>query len=170
MCNFNCIRFSQLWIVAYSTNQADPYNYILNRENQVNRLAIYHDRRFTKLWYSAASVLQSLPFICMLLNETHLSKQHKEVVKQLLDSEFLVNELEVLFNFTYKETLPFFYFFEVSFQQDLLKVFLTEYDDLSIWIMNTLETYVAHYPPIKVLKPTSELCCKVLKKMCLHVA
>ena len=31
---------------AHSTNQADLFDYILNRENQVNRLAIYHERRF----------------------------------------------------------------------------------------------------------------------------
>ena len=36
--------------------------------------------------------------------------------------------------------------------------------------MNTLDAYVVHYPHIKVLNPTSEICCKILKKMCLHAA
>ena len=42
---------------AHSTNQADLFDYILNRENQVKHLGIYHERRFTKLGYSAASIL-----------------------------------------------------------------------------------------------------------------
>ena len=36
--------------------------------------------------------------------------------------------------------------------------------------MNTLDDYVVHYPHIKVLHPTSELCCKIINKMCLHAA
>ena len=38
----------------------------------------------------------------MLINETHLSNQHVEL---MLDSEFLVTELEALFYFTHKVTL-----------------------------------------------------------------
>ena len=45
-------------------------------------------RKKSKLGYSASSILQSLRFICILINETHLSNQHVEVVKLLLDSEF----------------------------------------------------------------------------------
>ena len=34
--------------------------------------------------------------------------------------------------------------------------------------MNTLDDYVVLYPHINELKPTSELCCKIHNKMCLH--
>ena len=57
---------------AYSTNQADLFDYILNRQNQVKHHTIYHEPRFTKLWYSAVSILERLPFLWMLFNETHL--------------------------------------------------------------------------------------------------
>ena len=96
------------------TVQAGLFDYILNRENQINHLAIYHKRRFTKLGYSAASILQSLPFIRMLINETHLSNQHVEVVKLLFDSEFLVIEFEALSYFIHKVTLPILHFVEIS--------------------------------------------------------
>ena len=56
----------------------------------------------------------------MLINETHLSNQHVEVVKLLLESEFLVTELEALSFFTHKVTLPFLHFVEVITQQDVL--------------------------------------------------
>ena len=68
---------------------------------------IYHEHRFTKPRYSTSSILQSLRFICMLINKTHLSNQHVEVVKLLLDTEFLMTELEALSYFTHKVTLPF---------------------------------------------------------------
>ena len=55
----------------------------------------------------------------MLINETHISNQHVEVVKLLLDSEILVTVLEAISYFT----LPFLLFVEVSSQKDLLKEF-----------------------------------------------
>ena len=36
--------------------------------------------------------------------------------------------------------------------------------------MNTLDAYAVHHPHNKVLKPTSDLCFKILNKMCLHAA
>ena len=59
---------------ARSSNQADLFDFILPRENQVEHIAMYHERRFNKLDYSAGSIIQSLPYLRMLLiNETHLS-------------------------------------------------------------------------------------------------
>ena len=118
--------------------------------------------------HSTASILQSFLFLRMLINETHLSNQHVEVVKPLVDSEFIVTELEAFSFFTHKVTLSFLHFVEVSTQQDLLQVFSKLYEDLSNGLMNTLDDYVIHYPHIKILTPTSELCCNILNKMCLH--
>ena len=53
---------------ANSTNQTDLYNYIFEREGVVKHIAMYFECRFTKLGYSAASILESLPFLRMLLN------------------------------------------------------------------------------------------------------
>ena len=72
--------------------------------------------------------------------------------------------------FTHKVTLPFLHFVEVSSQENLLQVFPELYKDLSSGKMNTLDAYVVHYPHNKVLKPTSDLCLKILNKMCLHAA
>ena len=81
----------------------------------------------------------------MLINETHLSNQHVEVVKLLLDFEFLVTELEALSFFTHKVTVPFLHFVEVSTQHDLLQVFTKLYEDLINGLMNTFDDYVIHY-------------------------
>ena len=54
--------------LAHSTNQANLFYYIIQREGQVKPMALYYERKFTKLGYSAASILQSLPYLRMLLN------------------------------------------------------------------------------------------------------
>jgi hypothetical protein len=71
-----------------------------------------YERRFTKLGYSAASVLQALPYLRMLVDESHLSNQHIEIVRMFLDTEFLITELQVIAYFTHVITLPFLYFVE----------------------------------------------------------
>ena len=108
---------------ATSTNQADLFDHILEREGAVKHVAMYYERRFTKLGYSTASILEALPYLRMLLDETHLSNQHVEIVRMFLDSEFLITELNVLAYFTHRITLPFLYFVEVNTQEDLLDMF-----------------------------------------------
>ena len=155
---------------ARSSNQADLFDFILQRENQVKHIEMYHERRFTKLGYSAASIIQSLPYLRMLLNETHLSNLHVEIVRLLLDSEFLLTELEVLAYFTHKVTLPFLYFVEVNSQEELLKTFPLLYSDLLEGKLQTLNDYVIHYRHIPVAYPTSDLSKKILQKMCTDAA
>ena len=85
-----------------STNQADLFDFILRRENQVKHRSLYQELRFTKLGYSAASILDTLHYLRILLNESHLTKQHIEIVRMFLDSEFFIAELSVLAFFTHK--------------------------------------------------------------------
>ena len=46
---------------ASSTNQADLFDFVLQCENQVKHVSLYQECRFTKLGYSAASILDALP-------------------------------------------------------------------------------------------------------------
>ena len=57
---------------ATSTNQAELFGHILEREGAVKHVSMYYERRFTKLGYSAASILEALPCLRMRLNETNL--------------------------------------------------------------------------------------------------
>ena len=126
----------------HSTNQAALFDFIIQRENQIKRILMYSERRFTKLGYSAASILQSIPYLRMLLNETHLNNQHVEIVRLLLDSVFLLTELELLAFFTHKITLPFLHFVEVAQQQELLTIFPQLYEDLKLAKLDTLNEYI----------------------------
>ena len=103
---------------ASSTNQADLFDFILQRENQVKRISLYQERRFTKIGYSAA-----LPYLRMLLNESYLTNQHIEIVRMFLDSEFFITKLSVSAIFMHKVNLPLLTFVEISSQEELLRVF-----------------------------------------------
>ena len=155
---------------ATSTNQADLFDHILEREGQVKHIAMYYERRFTKLGYSAASILEALPYLRMLLDETHLSNQHVEIVRMFLDSEFLITELQTLAYFTHTITLPFLYFVEVNSQEELLKMFPLLYNDLNEGKMDTLKDYIVVYPHVKVHTPTEDVAFKILKMMCVDAA
>ena len=99
---------------ASSTNQVNLFDYILQRENKVKHIALYQKRRFTKLGFAAAFLLNSFKYLTMLINEARFSNQHTEIVRMFLDSEFFSTELSALSCFTHKVTLPFVYCFEIS--------------------------------------------------------
>ena len=151
---------------AHSTNQADLFDYILQREGQVKHIAMYYERRFTKLGYSAASILQSLPYLRIVINESHLSNQHIEIVRMFLDSEFLITELQVFAYFTHVVTSPFLYFVEVNSQEELLEMFPHLFNDLKCRAVDTLKEYRVEYPHIQVTQPTTDIVQQLLKKMC----
>ena len=155
---------------ASSTNQAELFDHILEREGVVKHIAMYYERRFTKLGYSAASILEALPYLRMLLDETHLSNQHVEIVRMFLDAEFLITELHVLAFFTHKITLPFLYFVEVNTQEDLLDMFPKLFGDLKVGKMDTLQDYIVEYTHVQVRTPTEEIASNILNLMCIDAA
>ena len=101
LCAIKCIlSFVSHDKFAASTNQAELFDYILHCEGKIKHLSLYQEHRFTKLGYSCTSILDALLYIQMVLNETHLSNQHTELVKMFLDSELLLTELSCLSYFT----------------------------------------------------------------------
>ena len=151
---------------ASFTNQADLFDFILQREIQVKHISLYQERRFTKLGCSAASILDALFYPRMLLNESHLTNQHIEIVCMFLDSEFFITELSLLAFFTHKVSLPLLNFVEISSQEELLRVFPKLYEDLQKGKMDTLEQYLVKYCHIVVSPPTNETETLLLESMC----
>ena len=82
-------------------------------------MSLYHERRFTKLGYSAASILHALPLLQMLLTETPKSNLLVEACRLYLECEFLLTELKVLSYFTFKVTPLFLNFVEKNNQEKL---------------------------------------------------
>ena len=152
------------------TNQADLFDYVLQREGKVKHLAMYRERRFTKLGYSCASILDALPFIEMVLNETHLSNQHTDIVRLFIESELVLTELKCLAYFTSKVSLPLLYAVEVSNQNDLCDIFPRLYKDLMNFNLETLNNWYIKYHHVEVSSPGSEIEKEILKKMCTDAA
>ena len=71
---------------ASSTIQADLFDFILPRENEVKHMALYHERRLTKLEYSVASIINVLPYLKMIVKESHLRNQNIKAISKFLDS------------------------------------------------------------------------------------
>ena len=150
---------------AASTNQADLFDFVLEPEGKVKHLSLYKERRFTKLGYSCASILDAYPYLEMVINETHLSNQRVDMVRVLLDSDFFLSELNVLAYFTHKVTLPL-NAVEVSYQQELCNIFPQLYKDLSEGSMNTLDNFSVQYRHLTVNTPSSDMDKALLNEMC----
>ena len=78
----------------------------------------------------------------MLVDESHLSNQHIEIVRMFLDSECFSTELGVLAYFTHKITLPFLYCVEISTQEEQLNILPKIYNDLKEKNMDTVERFL----------------------------
>ena len=82
---------------ASFTNQADLFDFILQPENQVKHISLYQESRFPKLGSSAASILDAFSYLCMLLNESHLTNQHMQIVCMFLDSEIQIISVSIFY-------------------------------------------------------------------------
>ena len=102
----------------------------------------------------------------MLLNETHMSNQHVEIVRMFLDSEFFITELTALAYFTDRVSLPLLNFVVVNSQDKLLEIFPKLFQDLKNGKMDILSDYLVVYKHVPIEPPTSETVHLLLKAMC----
>ena len=56
--------------LANSCSLADKFDYVTEREGKTKHMSLYHQRKFTKLGYSAASIIATLDLLQILLHET----------------------------------------------------------------------------------------------------
>ena len=66
-------------------------------------MSLYHNRRFTKLGYSAASILQPFLLLQSFLEETWKSNLPVQACKICLDCELFLTELQLLAYLLHKE-------------------------------------------------------------------
>ena len=104
------------------------------------------------------------------MNETEKTNLLVEACKLYLECDFFVTELKLLAYFTYKVTLPYLYFVEISDQQKLLDMLPRLHKDLQEGRMDRLKDYVIPYHHVVVQEPNSLLERKVLRLMCIDAA
>ena len=149
-----------------TTSLAEEFDHLLEKEGLYKHMALYHERRFTNLGYSAASILYALPQLRRLLAETWKTNLLVEACKLYVDCELFVTELHLLALFTKKITLPYLNCLEKSSQSNLLEIFPTLYDDLLKHDMTTLSNFEVEYRHVVVSEEINESEKVILERMC----
>ena len=114
---------------------------MLELEGLTKHISLYKERRFTKLGYNTASILQALPQITKLLMETWKCNLLIEAWKLYVNCELFITEQHLLTIFTHKITLPFFNCIEKSAQEELHKIFPKLHCDPLHHDMDTLQDF-----------------------------
>ena len=83
-----------------SVSLADEFDNIIEREGLVKHISMYKERRFTKLGYCAAYIVQALPQLQTLLVETSVTNLLVEACRLYLHCELFITELHLLAYFT----------------------------------------------------------------------
>ena len=152
-----------------SSSIAEEIDVIIEREGAVKHMSLYHKRRFTKLGYSAASILQAFPLLQSLLEETWKSKLLVQACKIYLDCELFLTELQLLAYFTKKITSPFLNCVEKCSQEQHLEILHMLYWDLLAGNPNT-EEYQVEYKHVTVEDLTNQIQKDAFSMMCVDAA
>ena len=124
---------------ANSYSLAEEFDYIVDREGKVKQMPLYHQCKFAKLGYAAASLLAALPLLQMLLLETEKNNLLVQACRLYVNCEFFLTELHVLTHFKHKVTIPQLNCVEISDQSQLFHIFPKLYKNLSNGKMDTLK-------------------------------
>ena len=89
-----------------STNLVHEFNRILEEEGALKHLNLYQGRRFAEFGYLCASILDELPYLLRLVDETHTNNLHVETVRIYLNCEFFLTELAVAAYFSHHVNFP----------------------------------------------------------------
>ena len=90
-----------------SWSLAEELDVIIEKEGAVKHMSLYHERRSTKLGYSAASILQAFPLLESLLEDTWKSNLLVQDCTISLHCELFYNKIQLMAYFIKKITLPF---------------------------------------------------------------
>ena len=151
---------------ARSSSKADFFDHICEREGIVKRIFLYQQRRFAKLGKAAASLLQALPVIRKVLDETDTSNQLTDSCQLYLESELFITELETLAYFNHYVTFPFLNCIEQSSQAEILVILPKLYSDLKDNKVDTLKNFVVNIPGLNPPILSSNLGTEIIQQMC----
>ena len=151
----------------------EQFDCTLESEGIHKSLSLYKEKRFTKLGYLAGAVYDCLPYFRKILTETPLNNLLVRACRLYVDNDFISAGFKVLANFTYRVTMPYLNFAEISSQSDLVAILPKLFHDLSNCNLNTMAQYSISWTHIKVTSsttPFSELDSFILNRMCVKSA
>ena len=154
-----------------SVSLAKEFDIELENDGTAKSVSLYKERRFTKLGYSAGSVLNCLPQFQKILNDTHLNNLLVSACKLYLENDYILAAFKALSFFTYKVTMPYLNCIEICNQNDLVGengILKKLSDGLKSNKMDTLKDYHVEWKHVDMSKqqPESPLDHLILKYMC----
>ena len=156
---------------AASTSLSDEFDLLCEAEGVVKHMVLYHERRFTKLGYSSASLVHALPLLRRLVAETGRKNLLVKACSLYLECEVFETEFRVLAYFTQMVTLPLLNLIQKCSQVDLIKILPRLHVDLARGNMDTLHQWnnIA-YRHVPVEPPSTALDHEMLKRMCIDAS
>ena len=103
---------------------------------------MYRERRFCKLGSCANSIIQALPLLEMLFQETPAENLLAQSSRIYLHCEIFITELRLLAFFNYNLVIPFLYAVEKSSTPELKRLLPKLHQELLEGNLSTLQEYV----------------------------
>ena len=152
---------------AKSCSQANLFDRIYEKENVVQRIFLYQQRRFAKLGKAAASLLEALTIIKKVPDETYNNNLLIEACRLYIESKLFITELEVLASFNHHVTFSFLNCIENCNQKDLLNILPTLYHAFITNSTGPLSKYKMTMQHTNIEETDSKLSSKILEDFCL---
>ena len=126
---------------ANSCSLSVPFERLCVQHGWDRKLALYKERRFCKLGSCANAIIQALPILEQLLEETPADNLLAQACRIYLKCEVFISELRLLAYFNYHIVFPFLHAVEVLTTPDLKKLLPSLHQDLLHGKVDTLEPY-----------------------------
>ena len=149
------------------TSLSKEFDAALEEEGLTKSLSLYIERRWTKTGYTAGALVECIPILKKILNETTLNNMLVQACRLYLECDFIVAAMRALANFTYFVTMPYLNLVEKSDQNKLCVILPELYKGLSEGNQDTLKEYHVEWTHVKMKKlaPSSALDHHLLTKM-----
>ena len=144
----------------------------MEEDDVTKSFSLYKGRRFTKLGYTAGSIIDCIPQFEKLPSETTYNNSLVQACRLYLENDYILAALKALSYFTYKFTMPYLNCVEKWNQNDLTDILPRLYRDLANRSLETLEDYKVEWTHVQADKhsPSSELDKYLLLEMCKQAA
>ena len=153
-----------------ASSLSEEFGLILEEDGIYKTYSLYKECRFAKLGYSAGSIYDCLPQFQKLLDRTAKNNLLIRACKLYLESDFIVESLKVLSNFTYYVTMPFLNCVEHNDQNQLIELLPKLFADLKAGVLVSAALKDLYVPWTHVAmdkqKLVSELDHYLMKMMC----
>ena len=107
---------------AKPTPLAKNFDIMLEEDDVTKSFSLYKERRFTKLGYTAGSIIDCIPQFEKRLSETTYNNSLVQACRLYLENDYILAALKALSYFTYKVTMSYLNCVEKCNQNDLTDI------------------------------------------------